>query len=127
MAYIERAKEWIICMGIGAIIALVVAYACMPTRIIEVEISPQEPDNALQFYVDYIKAHNYSVTEMDLKTNDFQTVENINQFLWLLEYANTTECYVDYGKFGFPLLEISRQAKLWIQMDGIYWQFRVGD
>lgn len=113
-------------MGIGALVALIVAYTFMPTRIIEVEISPQEPDNALQFYVDYLKAHNYSVTEMDLKTNDFQTVESINQFLWLLEYGNFTECFVDYGKLGFPFLQAHRQAKLWIQMDGIYWEFRVG-
>lgn len=112
--------------GFGALIVmLILTQITYPARIIEVEISPQEPDNALQFYVDYLKAHNYTVTEMDLKTNDFQTVENINQFLWLLEYSNVTTCYVDYGEIGFFMLKSKRQAKLWIQMDGIYWELRI--
>lgn len=97
----------------------------MPARVIEVEISPQQPDNALQFYVDRLKAYNYTVTEMDLATNTYETVESFNEFLWLLEYANFTECYVDYGKAGFPILAKSRQPKLWIQLDGIFWELRV--
>jgi len=119
-------KTHLICFLGGLLLALLMVGCFMPARVIEVEISPKGPDNALQFYVAYLKAHNYTVIEMDLKTNTYETVENINEFLWLLEYCNFTTCYVDYGKAtGF--LEFPRQEKLWIQMDGIYWEFRFGD
>jgi len=92
---------------------------------VEVEISPKQPDNALEFYVDYLESLNYTVTEQDLSTNIYETVDNFNEFLWLLEYGGFKECYVDYGKIDFCFLKITRGEKLWLQLDGVYWELRL--
>lgn len=110
---------------IGVLIGVVLCIMILPPRVVEVEISPSEPDNALQFYVDYLEGCNYTVTEMELITNSYEEVDSFKEFLWLLEYGDFTECYVDYGESGFLLLKRARQSKLWIRLDGVFWELRL--
>lgn len=95
-------------------------------EIIFIEIAPTEPDNALEFYVNYLQGLNYTVTERDLSTNTYETVDNFKQFLWLLQYSPIQECYVDYGEkdslFSYRFI---RQQKLWLQLDGVFWEMRI--
>ena len=95
-----------------------------------VEISPRQGQNFLDFSVVYLKAHGYEVITQNLSVNDFRQVEDFKEFLWLLEYGNFTECYVDYG-YDQPVIiwgtSKYRVPKLWFEFDGVYWELRMND
>jgi len=124
----SKSKMWnviIIIVFVFGFTSGVLTYATFgPTK--EVEISPRAGENVLEFYVDYLKAQRYNVTIEELSINEFREVKDFKAFLWLLEYGNFAGCYVDYG--GQVTLFLGnvtvRAPKLWVQFDGIYWEFR---
>jgi len=105
---------------IGAISGVLSFATMVPVKYVEIE--PKAPESALEFYVAYLNDNNYTVTEKALSVNEYERLESFNEFLWILETANATQCFVDYGYgrlFGY------RVPKLWIQYDGIYWELRL--
>jgi hypothetical protein len=108
-------------IAIGMILGIIIFSYIQPVR--EVEIAPKSPANALDFYVDYLRSLNYTVVEKELRVNDYRTVQNFNEFLWILKTANITECYFDHS-YPLTLFTARELSKLWIQFDGIYWELR---
>lgn len=92
------------------------------------EISPRSGENVLDFYVTYLESHGYTVTSKNLSVNEFRQIQDFKELLWLLKYANFTECYVDYG-YDKPVFIFEqsrfRVPKLWFQFDGVYWELRI--
>jgi len=86
--------------------------------------APEDPEQRLKFYANLLEYKNIAVTEKALAVNEYETVDSFNEFLWLLETANSTECYVDYGKTP-TFFSKGRSKKLWVQYDGIYWELRL--
>jgi len=125
----SKSKLWVYVITLVFFVGFVsgiITYAFMrPVK--EVEISPEPGANVLDFYVNYLKAHGYNVTIQELAVNDYREVKDFKEFLWLLEYCNFTECYVDYGCDERVFLfgeSCYRVPKLWFQFDGVYWELR---
>jgi len=106
---------------IGTVLGAAIFFCIQPVR--EVEIAPKPPANALDFYVDYLKSLNYTITEKELHINNYREVKTLNEFLWILKAGNFTECYYEPSYPG-TWFTLSSTAKLWIQFDGIYWELR---
>lgn len=128
----DKNRLWLWTMLLGLVFGFVigiVAYAFI-CPIEYVEISPRAGKNVLDFYVVYLKAQGYEVVSQNLSVNDFRQVEDFKEFLWLLEYGNFTECYVDYGYderlfiFGTSTYRV---PKIWFEFDGVYWELRMND
>lgn len=128
----KKHKLWLWTMILGLVFGFAIGikvynFIC-PVK--EVEISPRAGANVLDFYVVYLKAQGYEVISQNLSVNDFREVEDFKEFLWLLEYGNFTECYVDYG-FDQPVFifgeRLYRVPKLWFEFDGVYWELRMND
>lgn len=121
---------WTMLLGLffGFVIGIIVYGFICPVK--EIEISPRGGENVLDFYVSYLRAEGYAVLMQNLSVNDFRQVEDFKEFLWLLEYGNFSECYVDYG-YGEPPLVFGyskyRVPKLWFEFDGVYWELRMND
>jgi len=127
-----KSSLWKYAMGLGILFGfccgLVVYGLLNPVK--HVEISPRAGMNTLDFYVIYLKSRGYIVTDKNLSVNDYREAEDFKEFLWLLEYGNITECYVDYG-YDAPVFVFGqrryRVAKLWFLFDGVYWELRIED
>jgi hypothetical protein len=107
----------------GGVVGGLIVYFSMSRLYAAQPINPEylTGKRALDFYVDYLRNQNFTVTEKGLSTNIYSQFNSIGELLWALNAANLTECYYDYGE-GFGIL--LPQPKLWIQFDGVYWELR---
>jgi hypothetical protein len=115
-------------LAVAVILAALATGFCLgrvlrPVRVVEVEIAPEPVDNQIAFYVDYLASLNYTVTPQNCRVMDYELV-TMNELLWLLETANATECFVDYGSEPMWGVFLGVRPKIWFAFDGTYWQWR---
>jgi len=79
------------------------------------------PKDMFSFYKAILQDKGYNVTNKILSVNNYEKA-SFQQFLWLLETAELSTCYYDEG--GYQDFLKWRAEKLWVQIDGIYWEVR---
>ena len=116
----------VVMLCISHVVAFTIGAIVLPRyREIEIyhEMMAVRPEDPWDFYIAILKEEGYNITKKELSVNEYEAL-SFEEFLWLLEVAEVSECYYDDGSWEGTFPFIRRTEKLWIQIDGIYWEVR---